>query len=235
MTTCPPLAVAGFSSRKTLALAAVCVATIVGGSAETLLASPVVLSTLGSPKEGPDSVDSNQVICQLFTTSSSAAGWYLTSVTIPLELRLTPSYFAVGVRSDVGSAPGAFIGEIGSPSSPPTGLQTFTADGPGLALDSNTNYWLIFAALGSYFIDYQTSLASEGPWSIPATGNTWGYSFNGGATWDLYDRSLTTFRFSLSAEPRSAVPEIDPAGIGSVLALVAGALGLLERRRSTVA
>ena len=29
----------------------------------------------------------------------------------------------------------------------------------------------------------------------------------------------------------SAVPEIDPAGISSVLALVAGALGLLERRR----
>jgi hypothetical protein len=28
-----------------------------------------------------------------------------------------------------------------------------------------------------------------------------------------------------------AVPEIDPAGIGSVLALVTGALGLLERRR----
>jgi len=33
----------------------------------------------------------------------------------------------------------------------------------------------------------------------------------------------------------SAVPEIDPAGIGSVLALVTGALGLLERRRLKVA
>jgi len=32
----------------------------------------------------------------------------------------------------------------------------------------------------------------------------------------------------------SAVPEIDPAGIGSVLALVTGALGLLERRRLKV-
>jgi formylglycine-generating enzyme required for sulfatase activity len=31
---------------------------------------------------------------------------------------------------------------------------------------------------------------------------------------------------------RSGVPEIDPAGVGSVLALVTGALGLLERRRS---
>jgi hypothetical protein len=33
----------------------------------------------------------------------------------------------------------------------------------------------------------------------------------------------------------AAVPEIDPAGIGSVLALVTGALGLLERRRLKVA
>ena len=38
--------------------------------------------------------------------------------------------------------------------------------------------------------------------------------------------------FRLASEVNSApVPEIDPAGMGSVLALVTGALGLLERRR----
>ena len=31
------------------------------------------------------------------------------------------------------------------------------------------------------------------------------------------------------------VPEIDPAGMGSVLAFVSGALGLLERRRQKIA
>jgi hypothetical protein len=31
----------------------------------------------------------------------------------------------------------------------------------------------------------------------------------------------------------NAVPEIDPAGLGSVLALVTGALGIVERRRAT--
>ncbi|MSR25471.1 MAG: hypothetical protein EXS06_00415 [Planctomycetaceae bacterium] len=36
---------------------------------------------------------------------------------------------------------------------------------------------------------------------------------------------------TVSAVTTSAVPEIDPAGLGSVLALVTGALGLLERRR----
>ncbi len=37
--------------------------------------------------------------------------------------------------------------------------------------------------------------------------------------------------WTLGTATPSAVPEIDPAGIGSVLALVTGALGLLERRR----
>jgi hypothetical protein len=36
---------------------------------------------------------------------------------------------------------------------------------------------------------------------------------------------------SITAEASSVVPEIDPAGAGSVLSLVAGALALRERRR----
>jgi formylglycine-generating enzyme required for sulfatase activity len=46
------------------------------------------------------------------------------------------------------------------------------------------------------------------------------------------DYSVGGFRLA-SPVSSSAVPEIDPAGIGSVLALVSGALGLLERRRLT--
>jgi formylglycine-generating enzyme required for sulfatase activity len=40
------------------------------------------------------------------------------------------------------------------------------------------------------------------------------------------------FRLASPLSGPSGVPEIDPAGVGSVLALVTGALGLLERRRS---
>jgi len=43
------------------------------------------------------------------------------------------------------------------------------------------------------------------------------------------------FRLASPVSGPSGVPEIDPAGIGSVLALVGGALGLLERRRRVVA
>jgi sulfatase modifying factor 1 len=40
------------------------------------------------------------------------------------------------------------------------------------------------------------------------------------------------FGFRLAGPSSTPVPEIDPAGMGSVLALVAGALGVLERRRA---
>jgi hypothetical protein len=48
---------------------------------------------------------------------------------------------------------------------------------------------------------------------------------------DLTFPLTTTDGWVIGTVSPSAVPEIDPAGIGSVLALVTGALGLLERRR----
>jgi len=46
-----------------------------------------------------------------------------------------------------------------------------------------------------------------------------------------FSRSLYGISETLTVASPSSVPEIDPAGMGSVLALVTGALGLLERRR----
>ncbi|NDC64341.1 MAG: PEP-CTERM sorting domain-containing protein, partial [Planctomycetia bacterium] len=43
---------------------------------------------------------------------------------------------------------------------------------------------------------------------------------------------IVGFRLASPLSGPSGVPEINPAGLGSVLALVTGALGLLERRRS---
>ena len=55
-------------------------------------------------------------------------------------------------------------------------------------------------------------------------------------TGDFYVREGGSLQYSADGPltltlSSSAVPEIDPAGIGSVLTLVAGALGLVERRR----
>ena len=46
--------------------------------------------------------------------------------------------------------------------------------------------------------------------------------------------SIATYYYGVSSELTvpNGVPEIDPAGMGSVLALVSGTLGLLERKRS---
>ena len=44
-----------------------------------------------------------------------------------------------------------------------------------------------------------------------------------------------TYGYQFATPRASGVPEIDPAGLGSVLALVAGVLGLVERRRLKVA
>jgi len=60
--------------------------------------------------------------------------------------------------------------------------------------------------------------------SPPTTTYTWG---SGGTS--------ETIRVLFGAPTPSGVPEIDPAGMGSVLGLVCGALGLLERRRVRVA
>ena len=65
-----------------------------------------------------------------------------------------------------------------------------------------------------YTIDVNTGVATAGAF-ITGTG-------------------LGTFFHGAAIVPE-AVPEIDPAGMGSVLALVGGALGLLERRRRVVA
>lgn len=43
--------------------------------------------------------------------------------------------------------------------------------------------------------------------------------------------SFVAFAISFGTTQSAPVPEIDPSGVGSVLALVSGALGLLERRR----
>ena len=60
------------------------------------------------------------------------------------------------------------------------------------------------------------------------------YGGGDGLAWDLFmavpKAHLTHLSSSVGGTP--PVPEIDPAGMGSVLALVGGVLGLLERRRT---
>ena len=56
-------------------------------------------------------------------------------------------------------------------------------------------------------------------------------SSNGLQNGPSLEKSFYGFRLASPVSEPSAVPEIDPNSIGSVLALVLGSLGLLERRR----
>jgi hypothetical protein len=57
----------------------------------------------------------------------------------------------------------------------------------------------------------------------PASGIFYGFPADGGGTYSM--------EIQVAVPEPSAVPEIDPNSLGSVLALVLGSLGLLERRR----
>jgi len=222
-------------SNGLVAFIVVCV--FVAGLHVPVEASTVLLSNLANTTSGPDSVSSTQAITQLFTTSNSPAGWYLESVTMPVT-RTTSGQFFVSVWDNDGTlgTPGTPIGSL-TGSIDPSGLETYTAAGSGLPLAANTSYWIVWAALsGSYDLSYTGDTTTTGSWTIPSAGNTQGYTYDGGLTWDLYARSNGTFQFAISgsAQGSAAVPEIDPSSLGSVLALVLGSLGLLERRRLKV-
>ena len=76
------------------------------------------------------------------------------------------------------------------------------------------------AQLGASFVRY-----GDPTFNVDTFG--WHFSING------MPKDLAQNFYGVSSELTvpNAVPEIDPAGMGSVLALVTGALGLLERRR----
>jgi hypothetical protein len=214
-------------------VAFIVVSVFVAGLHVPVEASTVLLSNLANTTGGPDRVSSTQAITQLFTTSNSPAGWYLESVTMPVTRDTSGQFFVSVWDNGTLGTPGTPIGLL-TGSTDPSGLETYTVAGSGLPLAANTSYWIVWAALsGRYDLSYTDDTTTTGSWTIPPTGNTWGYTYDGGLTWDLYASSNGTFKFAISGSPQgsAAVPEIDPAGFGSVAALVIGAVGLLERRR----
>ena len=101
-------------------------------------------------------------------------------------------------------------------------------------------------ASGSVFeYQFHDDYGADEGFSVPA-GYTNGQSLSGSISWTTatfqslgitpgtYNELVGNNTFQINVGS-SAVPEIDPAGMGSVLALVTGALGVLERRRLKVA
>ena len=91
---------------------------------------------------------------------------------------------------------------------------------------STNNFDRSLVALGGPLLDLISDTTISGP--LQGGGGTLGTLTTSGTIF-IDPASASTATFSVTG-----VPEIDPSGVGSVLALIGGALGLRERRRTPV-
>ena len=156
----------------------------------------------------------------------------------------TGGYWGFATQSD--SAPGNNIG------STPNQANYRTGDGYSVTQSSafdGSQYYLTdvgaFSGSGSHYGTFDQS-GNVAQW-VDGDGTAGSSRLVLGGNWDNFDaymlRPLTAellfspgyevhvIGFRLAGASSLTVPEIDPAGLGSVLALLGGALGLLERRR----
>jgi len=189
----------------------------------------VVLSNQ-TQSAGYDWVNTDQWRSVSFVTNNQA--WTLTSATLTFgTTQNTSGNLFVNVYSNATDRPGSSLGTLSGSDNPASaGQYTYTSN--GINLDPSTIYWLVAGVSsgnGDYRWHYAVDVsASTGVWSIPST-NTWSTYEN--SEWSSGDSYPYLFSIEATATAPSSVPEIDPNSLGSVLALVMGALGLLERRR----
>jgi len=214
-------------SFKTLSLwLAALACLVVPARAEVVLSNLTVIDTDSSD------VSLSPWIAQSFVTNSQA--WTLTSATLFFKAYNSSGNLFVNLYSNATDVPGSSLGTL-SGSDNPTSDGQYTYTSTGISLDPSTTYWLVAGVSsgdGSYgwVYDNTGSITSTGVWSIPST-NTYAVTTDGGGSWGSYDGFPLLLSIEATATAPSPVPEIDPNSLGSVLALVMGSLGLLERRR----
>ena len=216
------------NSFKTLSLwLAALVCLVVPARAE------VVLSNLTVTDTNSNDVSTSPWIAQSFVTNNQA--WTLSNATLFfVEAYNTSGNLFVHLYSNATNVPGSSLGTLSGSDNPASAGQ-YTYTSTGISLDPSTTYWLVAGVSsgdGAYgwFYDNTGSIASTGVWSIPST-NTFAGTGDGGSNWESYPGLPLLLSIEATATGPSAVPEIDPNSLGSVLALVMGSLGLLERRR----
>jgi len=157
-------------------------------------------------------------------------------------------YYAYATQSD--TDPGNQIGSDANQANyRPGGVYSVTRSS---SYDSNQNYLTdvgAFSGSGSFYGTFDQSgnvyqwndLDGTAGSSRGLPGGNWGdtspfglSSSENNSSDPSNENSLIGFRLASPAASPSAVPEIDPNSLGSVLALVMGSLGLLERRRLKV-
>ena len=200
-----------------------------------------VLSTYGN-HSNDFIVDYWDWVGNSFNTDNNS--WTLNSVRLNMGAvaGTPPGTFFVQIWSDASSThtPGSLIETLSGTNNPST-VSDYNYTSGGITLLPATTYWLVAGVSTQsdwgwynwrYYSDSGT-FTTTGSWSISPTA-TVAYSFNEAQSWTHHAGMAQIFSIDATAAS-SPVPEIDPAGMGSVLALVTGALGVLERRRQKVA
>jgi sulfatase modifying factor 1 len=170
--------------------------------------------------------------------------WYKAAYYDPTLNSGTGGYYAYATQSDI--APGNQIGSTANQANYNNGVYAVTQSSD---LDSEQNYLTdvgAFSGSGSFYSTFDQS-GNVFQWNDldDTAGSSRGHR---GGSWksnnpaslsssfrNSLDPSLESsnrgFRLASPVSGPSAVPEIDPNSLGSVLSLVLGSLGLLERRR----
>ena len=116
---------------------------------------------------------------QAFTTGSSGEGYKLTRVGVRFTVSDADAHtdWAVELWSDSGTAPDTMLHALDKPVALSTGVNWFTAPGPGIDLAPDTSYWVVWDndshGGNNLFIDNTTSVAEDSDgaagWSIADT------------------------------------------------------------------
>jgi hypothetical protein len=200
-----------------------------------------VLSNLTADNDSTQFITANQWIAQSFDTNAQA--WTLNSVSLSSD-RGNPNWnfgnFFAFVHASTGTGddrlPGASLGQLTGTDNP-SGSQVHSYTAEDIVLDPSSRYWVVMGVSDGnsiYDFNYANVVAATGVWSYPYGGDYGGIvaeSSNYGGSWTLSNYGPFMMEFDATAIAPSSVPEIDPNSLGSVLALVLGSLGLLERRR----
>ena len=119
----------------------------------------------------------------------------------------------------------AFVNAFGLLATPTQLIVPYSSDGAFIPNSLELN-----VRGGEVNLSWGTGISAEGPDSTPSRYYSGDFPSTFWSEQPLTFPSTTADGWVIGTVV-APVPEIDPAGIGSVLALVTGALGLLERRR----
>lgn len=212
-------------------LAFVALACMASSSAPRVWAAPATYTIAGTLSGSLNSVGFTN---QLFTFTTVSDTTLITTGTafgglasVFMAPGVTTFTSPVGSGTLIGSLSG-FSGDFGP---------TMGALLPGRGIVGIGDPMASVAPLFIYTSDYLYNLSTGTTFN--GTGGVSAFTSDGGGV--TYPTSIGDLLFSTNPSgpvtfnaviASSGVPEIDPAGLGSVLALVTGAIGLLERRRS---